>query len=33
MANNKPAGEKAPEEKKKPTSAALKAAIAQLEEE
>ena len=33
MANKKPAGENTPEEKKKPTSAALHAAIAQLEEE
>lgn len=33
MAENKTPAEKAPEEKKKPTSAALKAAIAQLEEE
>ena len=33
MANNTPAGDKAPVEKKKPTSAALKAAIAQLEEQ
>ena len=33
MANNTPAGDKSPAEKKKPTSAALKAAIAQLEEQ
>ena len=33
MANKEKAPEKAPEEKKKPTSAALKAAVAQLEEE
>ena len=33
MPNNKPAGDKTPAEKKKPTSAALHAAIAQLEEE
>ena len=33
MAEKKPQGEKAPAEKKKPTSAALQAAIAQLEEE
>ena len=33
MAEKKPTGEKAPAEKKKPTSAALHAAIAQLEEQ
>ena len=33
MANNQPAGDRTPAEKKKPTSAALHAAIAQLEEE
>jgi len=33
MATNKPTGDKTPAEKKKPTSAALHAAIAQLEEE